>query len=246
MSRVVTMSRSGWRGLLPGPIVDPDSAVAFVDACGFCTAGPVPGLDLPNLADALNTTAFSVWYSAWGWKDDLHFDQRLYYARLVRSQPTFIAVEYLPDFIAALGGRGLEIERDPERLYPLGRLSREAFVLFQYLVEHPAQPSRELRARTGLRNAGPAAERALLELQRRFLICKVDLTGRTRGTYSYVWDLAERFWPTAFDDARGTLPRVARARIRDRLHAFGIKSTSALEARLFLWTPLSTPNAATN
>ena len=38
-------------------------------------------------------------------------------------------------------------------------------------------------------------ERALLELQRRFLICKVDVTGRTRGTYAYVWDLAERFWP---------------------------------------------------
>ncbi|HEY3061187.1 MAG TPA: hypothetical protein VGL99_19650 [Chloroflexota bacterium] len=233
------MSQAGWRGLVPERIVGPDGATAFVDACGFCTAGPVPGLDLPNLAEALNTTAFGVWYSAWGWKDDLHFDRRLYYARLVRGQPTFVSVDYLPDFIAALGGRGLEIERDPDRLYPLGRLSREAFIMYQFIAEHPALPSRELRSRTGLRNAGPAAERALLELQRRFLICKVDLTGRTRGTYSYVWDLAERFWPSAFEEARGTLPSVARGRIRERLQAFGITSTPALEARLFLWPALA-------
>jgi hypothetical protein len=236
---VATVPRTGWRALLPGPIVDPDSATAFVDACGFCTAGPVPGIDLPNLADALNTTPFSVWYSAWGWKDDLHFEQRLYYARLVRSQPTFISPDYLADFIAALGGRGQEVERDPERLYSLGRLSREAFVLYRYLVDHPSQPSRELRARTGLRHSGPAVERALLELQRRFLICKVDLTGRTRGTYSYIWDLAERFWPSAFDEARGTSPSIARGRIRERLHAFGVTSTPALEARLFLWPSAS-------
>ncbi len=230
----------GWRVLVPGPIGDADAALAFVDACGFCTTGPVPGIDLPNLADALNATAFSVWYSAWGWKDDLHFDKRLYYGRLIRAQPTFISLDYLPDFIAALGGRGQEVERDPERLYQAGRLSREAFVLYQYLVEHPEQSSRDLRARTGLRHAGAAAERAVHELQRRFLICKVDLTGRTRGTYSYVWDLAERFFTDAFEQARGTAPSVARGRIRERLEGFGIKSTPALEARLFLWQPSPT------
>jgi hypothetical protein len=230
---------SGWRALIPSKIDSPEAALGFVDACGFCTAGPVTGLDLPNLADALNTTPFSVWYSAWSWKDDLHFDKQLYYARVLRAQPTFIATEFLPDFIAALGGRGLEIERDPERLYKAGRLSREAFVLYEYLVDHPAQPSRELRARTGLRHSSAASERALQDLQRRFLICKVDLTGRTRGTYSYVWDLADRFWPEAFDDARGTAPSVARGRIRERLAAFGIESTPALEARLFMWSPVT-------
>ncbi len=232
------IGRSGaWRDLIRGPIGDTDAALSFVDACGFCTTGPVPRLDFPNLADALNATAFSVWYSAWGWKDDLHFDKRLYYARVVRAQPTFISLEYLPDFIAALAGRGQEIERDPERLYHSGRLSREAFVLYQYLVEHPEQPSRELRARTGLRHESAAAERALQELQRRFLICKVDLTGRTRGTYSYIWDLAERFFPDAFEEARGTAPAVARSRIRERLSEFGIESTPTLEGKLFLWQP---------
>jgi len=80
------------------------------------------------------------------------------------------------------------------------------------------------------------AARALVELQRRFLICKVDLTGRTRGTYSYIWDLAERFWPQAFVDARHTTPLAARSNMRGQLHQFGLLSGPQLEQRLFLWT----------
>ena len=148
------MSRS-WLADLPGPIADADSLVRFVDEFGFCTTAPVPRLDLPNLADALNTSPFHVWDHAWGWKDDLHFERRLYYAHVVRGQPTFISADYLPDFIAALAGRGREMERDPEQLYHAGRISRDAFAVYQYLLEHPAQPSRELRARAGLRHAAP-------------------------------------------------------------------------------------------
>jgi hypothetical protein len=75
-----------------------------------------------------------------------------------------------------------------------------------------------------------------VELQRRFLICKVDLTGRTRGVYSYVWDLAERFWLQAFVDARHTMPSAARSKIRGQLHEFGIVPGPQLERHLFLWT----------
>jgi len=46
------------------------------------------------------------------------------------------------------------------------------------------------------------------------------------------------FFTDAFEEARGTAPSVARGRIRERLEGFGIKSTPALEARLFLWPPL--------
>jgi hypothetical protein len=143
----------------------------------------------------------------------------------------------LPDFIAALGGPGQERERDPARLYLDGRLSREAKTIYDVLTQHPALSTGELRRRAGLaaKGATTAAERALVELQRRLIICKVDLTGRTRGTYSYVWDLADRFWPDAFVDARRTTVIAARANIRERLRTFGLEPTPALEARLFLW-----------
>ncbi|GHO58081.1 hypothetical protein [Ktedonobacter robiniae] len=227
-----------WRSFIPGQITGPEEAITFVEGCGFCTWGPLPRLPFPNLAEAMGETATSVLDRTWFWKDDLHFSRQLYYGKIIQGQPSFIAPEYLPDFIAALAGRGQEQERDVNRLYFAGRLSGEAKMIYEYLDEYGAQPSRELRrgARLGEKSMKLATERALVELQRRFLICKVDLTGRTRGTYSYVWDLAERFCPEAFTDARQTSPTAARSNIRGQLREFGIEPTSQLENRLFLWT----------
>jgi hypothetical protein len=217
-----------------------DDAAAFVAAVGFCTWLPVSGLDFPNLGEAMAEanagqapSAEQVMTATWFWKDDLHVARRLHYAKVVRGQPTFIAPDFLPTFVAALG----ETERDPRRLYLDGRLSREAVVIYDYLAEHPARPSRDLRRGIGMRarTSGTAIERALTDLQRRFLICKVDITGRTRGTYSYVWDLAERFWPEEFARATDVRADDARDHIRDRLGTFGIETDAALETKLFLW-----------
>ncbi len=228
----------GWYALIAGPITGPDEALAFVNRCGFCTWGPVPRLPFPNLAEAMGETATSVLEHTWVWKDDLHFAQQLCYGKIIAGQPSFLAPEYLPDFISALAGRGLEHERDVPRLYFDGRLSGEAKVIYDWLLDHPAQPTRDLRRGTRLGETSKklATERALVELQRRFLVCKVDLTGRTRGTYSYIWDLAERFWPHAFVDARRTSPTAARSKIRGQLHEFGIVPSPQLERHLFLWT----------
>jgi hypothetical protein len=227
-----------WHTLITGPIKEPDEAIRFVNECGFCTWGPLPRLPFPNLAEAMGETATSVLERTWFWKDDLHFAQQLYYGKIIGGQPSFIAPDYLPDFIAALAGQDLEQERDVNRLYFDGRLSGEAKTIYEFLLEHPAQPTRQLRCGTRLGEASKklATERALVELQRRFLICKVDLTGRTRGTYSYVWDLAERFWPEAFADARRTSPTAARSTIRGQLHTFGITPNPKMENQLFLWT----------
>jgi len=186
----------------------------------------------------MGETASSVLERTWSWKDDLHFAQQLYYGKIIAGQPSFLAPDYLPDFIATLAGRRLEHERDVTRLYFDGRLSGEAKAIYDWLFDHPAQPTRELRrgTRLGEKAKKLATERALLELQRRFLVCKVDLTGRTRGMYSYVWDLAERFWPQVFVDARHTSPVVARSNIRGQLHEFGMVPSPQLERHLFLWT----------
>jgi hypothetical protein len=233
-------SPSAWQSFYPFPVRMMDDAAAFVAAVGFCTWMPIPGLAFPNLAEAMGgenagrgPDAYRVMDTTWFWKDDLHVARRLHYAKIVRGQPSFIAPDFLPDFVAALGDR----ERDPRRLYLDGLLSREAIVIHDFLVEHPARPSRELRRGTGPRAhaSGAAIERALTDLQRRFLICKVDITGRTRGTYSYVWDVAERFWPEEFARADALRRDDARDRIRERLEAFGIRTDPALEAKLFLW-----------
>lgn len=227
-----------WTAFWPArPIHSMDDFAAFATEAGFCTWAPIPRVPFPNLAQVMGRTAASVLEPTWFWKDDLHIQHRLHYGKIVDGRPSFIAPDYLSSFVAALGGRGQERERDPDALYRDGRLSREALTIYTYLVDHPAQPSRDLRRGTHLqgRSADTAIERALVELQRRFLVCKVDITGRTRGTYSYVWDLAERFWPDQFEAAAGLSPTAARSHICARLQDFGLDPDPALLHRLFLW-----------
>jgi hypothetical protein len=246
-----------WRSLILRPVREPDDAVAFVEAVGFCTWLPVPGLDLPNLGEALapeaggpprhandgvdappaRVDANGVFERTWFWKDDLHLERRLYYAHIIRGQPSFVATNVLPDFIAALGSSEESDERDPRRLYQAGRVSLPAAVIHEFLLERGAQPTRELHRGTALRARTSRAQvvRALIDLQRRFVVCKVGLTGRTRGTYSYVYDLAKRFCPEEFTVADEIGVGEARERIRDRLRSFGITPDPTLEERLFLW-----------
>jgi hypothetical protein len=226
-----------WRDLIPQPIQGPDDAVAMIEKLGFCTWGPVPGLDFPNLAEAMGETALSVLNHTWSWKDDLHFERRLYYGKIIAGQPSFLSPDFLPAFIAALAGSDTGRERDYLQLFLDGRLSREAKTIYEYLDENPEQPTRDLRRGAHLngKSMKTPTERALVELQRRFLVCKVDLTGRTRGTYSYIWDLAERFWPEAFEIATQLTTDTARDRIREQLRVAGIEPNAKLEQKLFLW-----------
>jgi hypothetical protein len=226
-----------WRRRFAQPIAGEDDAAAFVAAMGFCTWAPLPRLPFPNLAEAMGESALSVMDRTWFWKDDLHLARRVYYGKIVDGRPSFIAPEFVPSFVAALGGLGHEAERDPDRLYFEGRLSREAHAIYAYLLDHPAVPTRDLRrgARLHEQRLAAATERGLVELQRRFLVCKAGLTGRTRGTYSYVWDLAERFWPEVFDEARRTTVVAARAHVRAQLRALELDLTPAQETKLFLW-----------
>ena len=46
----------------------------------------------------------NVMEQTWLWKDDVHLEKRLYYGKIIRGQPSFIAPEFLPDFVAGLGG----------------------------------------------------------------------------------------------------------------------------------------------
>src|SRR5260370_37317221 len=96
----------------------------------------------------MGETAPSVVEHHWSWHDDLHFAQQLYYGNIIAGQPSFLAPDYLPDFIAALAGRGLEHERDVTHLYFDGRLSGEAKAIYDWLLDHPAQPTRDLRRGT--------------------------------------------------------------------------------------------------
>lgn len=140
-------------------------------------------------------------------KDDLHFTKRLYYAKVFAKQASFISLKLLPYFIAAQ-------ERDVFFLYDEGQLTSATKRIYEFLRENGSTPTGNLRSGTWLsgKENKSGYERAMDDLQRRFIVCKVGLIGRTRGNYGYIWDLTEAWLPELVKEAsrleRGEAKRV--------------------------------------
>lgn len=206
-------------------ISEPDDAVAFVDAVGFCTIDRPAKYAFPYLAAAFPGAPDGVLGRIWFWKDDLHVERRLYYTQLFGAQPGFIGLEWLPVCIAAFG------EVADELIYS-GRISQAAREAYEILEAEGPLPSRELREKMGV-EARQRSQSALLELERRFIITKTGLTGRERGTYGYILDLAERWVPDAFSQAGPLRREHALERILNRLRGWGIETDATYMRRVF-------------
>jgi hypothetical protein len=127
----------------------------------------------------------------WFWKDDLHIEKRLYYGQLWGAgTPVFISLSLLPTLIAAQG------DCDPRELYDKNRLTRVALSLYEYIEQQGPSPKSKLPYPPKTSKTPP-----LVQLQQHFLITKVGLTGRGRGTYGYVWGTCQGFFPEAFERA---------------------------------------------
>lgn len=168
-------------------------ALGFVEALGFCyafTSGP--GY-LPGLFDVLATRSVDrMWSWAWRWKDELATQRRLFYGKVLRRKPTYVAMDYLPHFFALSGNVG---ERDDYlQAYREGRLSLVARSIYEYVQAHGPCSTWVLRRQfvsDGDRGAG--FHKALSGLQERFLLAKVGEL--ESGSYSYVWDTFDRWMP---------------------------------------------------
>jgi len=161
---------------------------------GFCyafTAGPG---EIPGLFDVIGTRSENrMWSWAWTWKDHLVTRRQVFYGRVLRRKPTFIALACLPHFYALSGNVG---EPDDYLIaYRAGQLSLLAKNLYEYVARHGPVNTWELRrAFVSAGDSGSRLHRALDELQARFLVAKVaEVAGR--GTYSYIWDTFARWMP---------------------------------------------------
>jgi hypothetical protein len=181
----------------PATVTTPDECVRFVDAVGLCAWRP--GTELRSLEDVTpwgERTMLGTWF----WKDDLHLERRVCYGQLWNAgNPVFVSRALLPALIAAQG------DIDPDDLYEQGRLSRVARELYRHIDRNGPTPKNRLPYPPRTSQTPP-----LVQLQQTFLLTKTGLTGRTRGTYGYVWGKADAFWPEAFA-AAAALP-VAQAR----------------------------------
>lgn len=207
-------------------ITTPEQCVAYVNRIGICSWRRMPQMpEFPSLEAATSWGGMELTLQTWFWKDDLHIEKHLYYGKLLGAEtPTFVSMEMLPVLIAAQG------DNDPRTLHEKGRLSQMAFEIYDHIERNGPTASNRLPWRPGSR------QMHLIALERRFLITKQALSGRTRGTYGYIWGKADDFFPESFATA-GRLPvKVAQEQIVTHLNSQGLSLTHAEVARLLRWS----------
>lgn len=221
----------------------PDDAVAFVNERGFVYFWPNKGVDLPNLwsavagdrpvADAHDDPG----HVTWGWKDKLLPTRRWYYGKLLRGRATMVSLESLPLFYALSENFG-----DPNDYllqYEEGRLSQEARLILEYLLEHGAAHTVGIRRETRMtaRDSNTRFERALTELQVGLKVLPVGVAEVGAWRYSFIYELVERHFPELPARARPLRRGDARASLLDLyLRSVGA-ATEAQVATLFRWKP---------
>ncbi len=203
-----------------------EECVAYVNRVGICSWQQLERLpEFPSLEAVTPWARKEIHLHTWFWKDDLHIERRLYYGKLLGTEsPAFVSLALLPTLIAAQG------DNDPHTLFEQGRLSQMALDIYRHIDRSGPTPSNQLPWRPGSR------QMHLVALERRFILTKHGLTGRTRGMYGYIWGKCEDHFPEAFTTASRLSVRNARQRVQEHLMAQGVELTLAHTAKLFRWS----------
>src|ERR1035437_4665869 len=177
------------------------SALKFIDEVGFCT-GFTAGMGVPCLREAIAGTREPG--MTWRIKEALPDRRAVYYGKAIARRPSFIAREMLGAFLKVRIEPG-----DYRKLYERGGLSHCGKLVMDALSKRGAAETRVLKLSSGYAQPSRRAvfDRAMAELQEKFLALKVD---ERADPFSYVWDTMGHRWPDAIAEAR-TLTRTQAA-----------------------------------
>ena len=167
----------------------------------------------------------------WELKDTLPAKRRCYYGKLVKRRPVLVALDLFPAFYALVRGR--QRARDFGAEYRAGRMSATAKRLMDSFFRESPQYTRGLRADTFMLEPGKTREfeRAMAELQQGLWIVKTE--ERYEPSFSYRWDLLERWLPEQVAEGRGLGRAAALDRVVARYLGGAVYSTPKRMARLF-------------
>jgi winged helix DNA-binding protein len=233
--------RSNFRQLPARRITSARAARRFVDAVGLCSTFHAFPEGVGCLWEAVVGRAAPRWPRrshhdpgigrTWELKDVLPAGRHVYYGKLVKGRPMLVALDLFPAFYALVRGR--QRARDYRREYDEGRLSVTAKRIMDRLMRESPQYTRGLRAECFMLESSKTREfeRAMGELQQGLWIVKTE--ERYEPTFSYRWDLLERWLPDAVAQGRRMRRPVAVERVLDRYLAGAVYSTAAQLARLF-------------
>ncbi len=233
--------RSNFRHLRSRRVKSPRGALAFVDAVGLCSTFYVFPEGVGCLWEAVAGRPAPRWPRrshhdagiglTWELKDVLPARRQVYYGKLVKGRPMLVALDLFPAFYALVRGR--QRARDYRGEYEAGRLSITAKRIMDSLVRESPQYTRGLRAECFMLEPAKTREfeRAMGELQQGLWIAKT--AERYEPTFSYRWDLLERWLPDGVGEGRRLKRSAALERLLSRYLAGAVYSTPALLARLF-------------
>lgn len=219
----------------------PAAAKAFVDAVGVCSTFYVFPEGLASLWEAVAGRSRPRWPRhshhdaavslTWELKDRLPSRREVYYGKLVKGRPVLVALDVFPAFYALVRGR--ERARDYAREYEAGRLSLTGRRIMEALMREAPQYTRGLRAECFMLEPARTREfeRAMGELQQGLWIVKT--AERYEPSFSYRWDLLERWLPQAVTEGRRLGRAAALERLLLRYLRGAVYSTLPLLSRLF-------------
>jgi hypothetical protein len=193
-------------------VISETAALRFINETGFCAAFTA-GLGLPCLREAIegrrepqlphHIQHDRAIMMTWNLKDILPARRAVYYGKVLGGRPSFIALDLLPCFL-----RLRLTTQSYQKLYQRGMLSHCAKLVMDALGRRGASETKALKLTTGFAQPKMRQEfdRAMKELQERFLVLKVE---ERYDPFTYVWDAVEHRWAEEARAARSIRPQLA-------------------------------------
>jgi len=243
-AEIIQSYRAKTYRLLPGErLRTREQAVEFVNQRGFVYFWPITGITMPSLwmavagdrpvADAHDDPG----HVTWGWKDALLGGLEWYYAKVLRKKATMISFEAAPYFYALSENYG-SLEEDYLTLYEQGRLTQEAKLVYEVLLDQGPMDTVALRqaAHLSSRNSESRFNRALADLQSDFKILPVAVTQAGAWHYAFAYDIVARHYPELEDQAHSISQKEARRRLAV-LYLYSVGAAQLRDlTRLFGWS----------
>jgi len=216
-------------------------ALDFVNAVGFCSTFHVIADGPASLWEAVVGRPKPRWPRrshhdagvglTWELKNVLPHRRLVYYGKLVKARPMLVALDVFPAFYALV--RGSQTARDYVREYHAGRLTVTGKRIMDSLMREFPQYTRSLRAECFMLEPSKTREfeRAMAELQQGLWIVKTE--ERYEPTFSYRWDLLERWLPEPAAEGRRLRRSAALDHLLTRYLRAAVYATPAGLARLF-------------
>lgn len=232
-----------------------DEAAAFVDEVGLCVFqgekgglpsfyGAVAGREGPAPRWGQHDRAYG---QAWDWKDKLFSKGRLYYGKALGDYRLLASRAILPELIAACAPGPIGDPEDYLELYQDGLLGADAKQVYEALLQTGPASTTVLRKASHMLGKGDQFrrfERALTELQGKFLVAPTGIARDNRWKYTFRYAPLHLAFKKEVAAATEMSSREATARVlRHYVELVGPTPLNAA-TRLFGWTSERSVRAA--